>query len=64
MATPIRNRRSTPCTELLGVALTNKKLPGYIESERTILLLFVCVMPSILSKFSVGMGAMSAPGNN
>ena len=61
MATPIRHGRSTPCTELIGVALTNKKLPGYIESERTILLLFVCVMPSILSKFSVGMGAMSAP---
>ena len=45
-------------------ALTNNKLPGYIVSERTILLLLVCVTPSILSKFSVGMGAMSAPGNN
>ena len=33
IASPIRNGRSNPCTEMSRGALTNKKLLGYIVSE-------------------------------
>ena len=43
---------------------TNKRPPGHIAFERIGRPLPVCVMPSILTKFSAGMCGMSAPGNS